>query len=263
MLRTCGQAWAADQRPRYTFCMARVGAYLLGRMAGKQFRKAKWMWASATGSEDEAIRAEQAVGREMAATVREDARGPVDPAVQAALDDVAAPLAAHVRNRAYRFEVAALAADEPNAFALPGGYIFVAPALLQLAGGGRDELAFIVAHEMAHVIRRHAIDRILSQRALQAVTLASPAARSIAPWVRTVGVRWLEKAYSRDQEYEADELGGRLMRAAGFDPAGAIRMLELLRGLERDPSRGLGGWLSTHPPTTDRIHRLRDQLDIR
>ena len=150
--------------------------------------------------------------------MRADARGLVDPAVQALLDEVAAPLAGRVRNRTYRFEVAALAGPEPNAFALPGGYIFVAPALVELAGHGRDELAFIVAHEMAHVIRRHAIDRILSQRALQAVTLASPAARSIAPWVRTVGVRWLEKAYSRDQEFEADELGGRLMRGRRVRP---------------------------------------------
>ena len=243
--------------------MARSAAYTVGRLAGKQFRKARWMWASATGSDDEAIRAEQAVGRDMAAAVREDARGPVDPRVQALLDEVAAPLAGRVRNRTYRFEVAALAGTEPNAFALPGGYIFVSPSLVELAGRGRDELAFIVAHEMAHVIRRHAIDRILSQRALQAVTLASPAARSIAPWVRTVGVRWLEKAYSRDQEFEADELGGRLMRAAGFDPAGAVRMLELLSGLERGGVQAaLGSWLATHPPTADRIRRLREQLAL-
>ena len=243
--------------------MARSGAYQFGRLAGKQFRKARWMWASATGSEDEAIRAEQAVGRDMAAAVREDARGPSDPAVQTALDAVAAPLAAHVRNRAHRFEVAALPGAEPNAFALPGGYIFVAPALVDLSGG-RDELAFIVAHEMAHVIRRHAIDRILSQRALKAITLASPAARSIAPWVRTVGVQWLERAYSQDQEYEADELGGRLMRAAGFDPAGSIRMLARLGALEPGGgASGLGNWLSTHPPTADRILRLREQLDLR
>ena len=243
--------------------MPKGGAYLVGRMAGKQFRKARWMWASATGSDDEAIRAEQAVGRDMAAAVREDARGPVDPRIQALLDEVAAPLAGRVRNRTYRFEVAALAGTEPNAFALPGGYIFVAPALVELAGHGRDELAFIVAHEMGHVIRRHAIDRILRQRALQAVTLASPAARSIAPWVRTVGVRWLEKAYSREQEFEADELGGRLMRAAGFDPAGAVRMLEQLRSLERGGIQAaLGSWLATHPPTTDRIRRLREQLTL-
>ena len=244
--------------------MARSGAYALGRLAGKQFRKAQWMWASATGSEDEAIRAEQAVGRDMAAAVREDARGAVDPAVQAALDDVAAPLAAHVRNRTHRFEVTPLPGAEPNAFALPGGYIFVAPALVELAGGNRNELAFIVAHEMAHVIRRHAIDRILSQRALKAITLASPAARSIAPWVRTVGVQWLERAYSQDQEYEADELGGRLMRAAGFDPAGAVRMLERLGALEPGGgASGLGNWLSTHPPTADRIQRLREHLELR
>ena len=62
--------------------MPKGGAYLVGRMAGKQFRKARWMWASATGSDDEAIRAEQAVGRDMAAAVREDARGPVDPRAQ-------------------------------------------------------------------------------------------------------------------------------------------------------------------------------------
>ena len=117
---------------------------------------------------------------------------------------------------------------------------------------------------MAHVIRRHAIDRILSQRALKAITLASPAARSIAPWVRTVGVQWLEKAYSQDQEYEADELGGRLMRAAGVDPAGSIRMLERLGALEPGGgASGLGNWLSTHPPTADRILRLREQLDLR
>ena len=253
---------AVGQRARYTFLMARGGAYVLGRLAGKQFRKAQWMWASATGSEDEVILAEQAVGRDMAAAVREDARGPVDPAVRAALDDVAAPLAARVRNRTHRFEVAPLPGAEPNAFALPGGYIFVAPALVDLAGGSRDELAFIVAHEMAHVIRRHAIDRILSQRALKAITLASPAARSIAPWVRTVGVQWLEKAYSRDQEYEADELGARLMRAAGFDPAGAVRMLQRLGALDRGGASGLGNWLSTHPPTPDRILRLREQLGL-
>lgn len=244
--------------------MTRSGAYRFGRLAGKQFRKARWMWASVAGSDEEAIRAEQAVGRDMAAVVREDARGSVDPAVQAALDEVTAALAVRVRNRTHRFEVAALPGHEPNAFALPGGYIFVSPALVELARRGRDELAFIVGHEMAHVIRRHAIDRILSQRALQAVTLASPAARGIAPWVRKVGVRWLEQAYSREQEFEADELSGRLMRAAGFDPGGALRMLDLLRGLEPGGGRtGGGGWLASHPPTAERIRRLRGQLDIR
>ena len=243
--------------------MARSGAYVLGRLAGKQFRKARWMWASATGSEDEAILAEQELGRTMAEEVRKNVSGPVAADAQAALDDVAAPLAAHVRNRTHRFEVAALPAEELNAIALPGGYIFVAPALVNLVGGNRDELAFIVAHEMAHVIRRHAIDRILSQRALKAVTLASPAVRNVAPWLRTVGMQYLERAYSHGQEHEADELGGRLMRAAGFDPAGAVRMLQRLDALARDSALPFGNWFSTHPPTADRIRNLREHLDLR
>ena len=246
--------------------MTKSTPYLLGRLVGRQFRKAKWMWDSVAGSEADAIRAQQGLGRDMAAAVREQAPGPAAPDVQALLDDVAAALVDRVRNQAHRFEVAALAGDHPTAFALPGGYIFVAPALVELTGRDRDELAFVVGHEMAHVIRGHAIDRIkieLSQKALSAVSMASPAGRTVAPWLRRVGVQWLEKAYSREQEFEADELGGRLMRAAGFDPIGCVRMLERFRRMERgtDPL-GLAAYLSTHPPVDDRIRRLRERLKL-
>ena len=245
--------------------MTRSASYLFGRLAGRQFRKAKWMWDSFAGSEDDAILAQQGLGREMAAAVREQAPGAVDPTVQPLLDELAESLAGRVRNPLYRFEVAAVAGDHPTAFALPGGYIFVAPALVELTGRDRDELAFVIGHEMAHVIRGHAIDRIKlewSQKALSAVSVATPAGRTVAPWLRRVGVQWLEKAYSREQEFEADELGGRLMRAAGFDPHGCVRALERFRRMERESGpRGLA-YLSTHPPVDDRIHHLRERLAL-
>ena len=246
--------------------MTRSASYLFGRLAGRQFRKAKWMWDSVAGAEDDAIRAQQGLGREMAAAVREQAPGPADPAVQGLLDEVAAALADRVRNPVHRFEVTAVAGDHPTAFALPGGYIFVAPALVELTGRERDELAFAIGHEMAHVIRGHAIDRIKlewSQKAIAAVSVATPAGRTVAPWLRRVGVQWLEKAYSREQEFEADELGGRLMRAAGFDPLGALRVLEKLGDIDAgtDPA-GLGAYLSTPPPTDARIHELRERLEL-
>ena len=76
---------------RYTACMAKAAPYLVGRLAGKQFRKAKWMWQSFTGNEDEAIQAEHAVGRDMATVVKEQAReqGTSDPEFQVLLDDIA------------------------------------------------------------------------------------------------------------------------------------------------------------------------------
>ena len=243
--------------------MTRSTSYLFGRLAGKQYQKAKWLWQSFAGNEEDAIRAEQAVGRDMARVVHEDAHGQTEPNVQALLNAITEPLTKHVKNRMHRFEVAAVAGNHPTAFALPGGFIFVAPSLVELAEQDRDELAFVIAHEMAHVIKRHAIDRILSQKALSMASRATPAARSIAPWIRSVGVQWLEKAYSREQEFEADALGARLMQVAGFDPTGAIRMLERFRALDRskDPT-GLGSYLSTHPPIDDRIQRIREHLDL-
>jgi predicted Zn-dependent protease len=73
-----------------------------------------------------------------------------------------------------------------------------------------------------------------------------------------VGVEWLERAYSHEQEFEADDLGVLLTRAAGFDTAGAVRLFERLRSLEtQSETSGLGNYLSTHPPVTERIERLQ------
>ena len=243
--------------------MTKAAPYLVGRLAGKQFRKAKWIWQSFTGNEDEAIQAEQAVGRDMASVVQEQARGTDSPEFQTLLDNIAKPLAERVKNRNHRFEIKVLSSDNPTAFALPGGFIFIAPGLVELAERNSDELAFVIGHEMAHVIRRHAIDRILSQKALSMASLATPAGRAVAPWLRSVGMQWLEKAYSREQEYEADVLGSRLAQVAGFDPRGALRMLERFRSLEgsSDPL-GLSAYVSTHPPINDRQQHIREQLRL-
>ena len=243
--------------------MAKAAPYLVGRLAGKQFLKAKWMWQSVTGNENEAIQAEQAVGRDMAKVVEEQSQGSGSPEFLILLDNIAKPLAERVKNRNHRFEIKVLLSDNPTAFALPGGFIFIAPGLVELAEKNSDELAFVIGHEMAHVIRRHAIDRILSQKALSMASLATPAGRAVAPWLRSVGMQWLEKAYSREQEYEADVLGSRLAQVAGFDPRGALRMLERFRSLEgsSDPL-GLSAYVSTHPPINDRQQHIREQLRL-
>ena len=238
--------------------MPRSVFYKLGQAAGAQFRKAKWIWQSAAGSEADAIHAEQGVGRDMAAVVLGETPRDSDPTAQALLEEVGGKLTPRVRNRLHRFQMNCIAADRPTAFALPGGFIFVARPLVDLCRRDRDELAFVLGHEMAHVIRRHAIDRLLKQKVLSAVTLVSPGRGALASWIRQIGFQALERAYSRDEELEADELSLRLMRAAGFDPAGAIRALERLGALDRAPDPlGLGAYLSTHPPIQDRIARLR------
>ena len=238
--------------------MARSVFYKLGRIAGVQVRKAKWMWESVAGNEAEGIQAEHAVGRDMAAVVLEETPRDSDRATQAFLDEIGGKLAAVVRNRLHRFQMTAIETDRPTAFALPGGFIFIARSLVQLCNRNKDDIAFVLAHEMAHVIRRHAIERLLQQKVVNAVTLVSPARGALASWIRKVGFQGLERAYSQDEEFEADELGVLLMRAAGFDPAGAIRTLQCLGKLDRSPDPlGLNRYLSTHPPIEERVNRLR------
>jgi predicted Zn-dependent protease len=243
---------------------ARNPFYHLGRLAGVQARKAKWFWESVAGSEADAIAAERLVGRDMAAAALDETPRDPDAGAQALLDEVGGRLAAVVRNRLHRFQTTCVTADRPTAFALPGGFIFVARSLVQLCERDRHEVAFIVAHEMAHVIRRHAINRVLEQKAVSAAMLMTPARGALAGWVRQVGSRWLERAHSREDEYEADELGLRLARAAGFEPAGAIRALQRLGELPRskDPL-GLGAYVSTHPPIEERVARLRRIAAVR
>jgi predicted Zn-dependent protease len=238
--------------------MTDSGFYKFGRLAGAKARKVQWMWSSLTGNDEVAIQAEYGVGREMAEVVR--ARSGVEPdaALQIRLDTIRERLAAVVRNKQHRFAVGMLGDDQPTAYALPGGFIFVTQSLTDLCERDEDELAFVIAHEMAHVIRRHAINRVLRQAALAAASMAAPGRGTIGPWLRKVGVDWLERAYSQDQEFEADELGAMLTRAAGFNTAGAVRLFERLRSLDPDPAAsGLGTYLSTHPPVTERIERLR------
>ena len=232
--------------------------YNLGRRMGPKLRKAQWMWASFTGTEAEAIRLEHAVGSDLADEAGRQLALDLDPRTRQALDEVGRRLAACVANRQRSFHFDAFAAGEPNAFALPGGFIFVSRSILELCQWDQSEMAFILAHEMGHVIRGHAIERIVTNTAVSVASRAAPVRGALGGWLKTVGVQYLQTAYSRDQELEADRLGVRLLRAAGFEPEGAIQLLGRLAELKRSAEpASLGEYFSTHPTAEIRIQSLR------
>ena len=233
-------------------------SYKLGRLVGKKLRKAKWIWESFVGSEEESIRAEYGVGRNMTEAILEQTLRDTDPQLQESLEEIQCLLAKSVRNRFHRFKVMVVVEDAPTAFALPGGFIFLTRSLVEFCDNDRDEMAFVIAHEMAHVIRRHAINRVLTETALSAAALASPGRGWFVSWFRRVGLQALERAHSREQEFEADMLGVLLTRNAGFDPAGAIRLFErfLQLSTNRSPTK-LGSYFETHPDVSERILKLR------
>jgi predicted Zn-dependent protease len=241
--------------------MGRSLFYNLGRKVGPKVRKARWVWESLTGTEADAIHLEQRVGLDLAQEARTQLQLDRDPGVRQTLDEIGGRLVARVANKLRSFHFDAFQAGEPNAFALPGGFIFVSRSILALCETDVDRIAFILAHEMGHVISSHAMERIVANSAISAVSRVAPVQGVLGPWLRRVGVQFLETAYSRDQELDADRLAVRLVEAAGFDPRGCIQLFARLAELQKssDPL-ALGQYLSTHPSFEVRTTSVRQFL---
>jgi len=235
--------------------------YSIGRMVGPKLRKGKWLWTNLTGSEAEAIAAEYGVGCDLAAEVRVQVQPCTDASKSKLLSEIGSHLVLCVGNKQRRFNFEAVQGGQANAFALPGGFIFVTDALIELCERSRDEIAFVLAHEMSHVMRGHAMERLLSDTAFSGLARRLPARGAIAGWLKRVGVKFLETAYSRSRESEADELAVRLIRAGGFDCGGAVQLLKRLATLkEQRGEDGLGVYFSSHPPIAERIRDVERLL---
>ncbi len=162
-----------------------------------------------------------------------------DPALTAYVDEIGQRLARHAPRRRFSYQFQIVDQDAPNAFALPGGFIYISRGLLILSNS-EEELANVIGHEIIHVAARHAAARQSVVGALG--PMAAFAAGSIA-------------SYSRDQERESDRLGQGLAALAGYDPDGLalfLRDLEYTERLQLGGSR-LPGFFDTHPATTERV----------
>jgi len=231
--------------------------YNLGKMVGPKVRKAKWVWQSITASEADATHAEYKVGQDLAYEIRNRLELDTEPQAGKILNKVGNHLVGRVTNKLRTFSFEVIKGDQPNAFAIPGGFIFVTRSLLELCEWNQDEIAFILAHEMGHVIRKHSINRIITNSAIAAGANAASIRGLLASWLGKVGVEFLASAYSQDMELEADRLGARLATAGGYDTNAPTRLLTRLSKLNRPEKQfSLGKYFSSHPPFETRISNI-------
>lgn len=231
--------------------LPRLGAWL-GERSRKPFRQARWMWSSFAGTEDEAIRAEQDYGRECARAFAKQFSGSISRANQELASTVGASLAEAVKDARREFRFTVVASPMANAFALPGGFVFVTGSLLRLCEHDRDETAFFLAHEIGHILRGHARDHLTANAFLNAVASRIPAAGQMLRQV-------LSKGYSQSLELEADQEAARLAAAAGFDARASVRALKRLAQVSPEAS-GIAEYLSSHPPISERVRALENHL---
>jgi outer membrane protein OmpA-like peptidoglycan-associated protein len=170
-----------------------------------------------------------------------------------------------------RYYFAVLDSPEVNAFAAPGGFIFVTKGALAVM---KDEatLAGVLGHEVGHVALRHGVATIKSQNQKQLVLLAGQVGLSqtsmgaysgaISAAADTIAEQLVLKGFSRAEESEADKVGFRYAADAGFDATGLRDFLSAL--LERGSKESaIGKFLSTHPGTEDRLKVQEDLLKTR
>lgn len=163
----------------------------------------------------------------------------------------------------WRFDFHVLAdPNTVNAFALPGGQIFITEALLARLDS-EGEIAGVLGHEIGHVVARHSSERLAKQQLSQgltgAVLVASGGGYSEAQIAQMVA-QLVQMKYGREDELESDVLGVRFMSGAGYDPRALIDVMQVL-----DDSRGGGQgppeWMSTHPSHGNRVGRIREAIE--
>jgi predicted Zn-dependent protease len=238
--------------------------YQLGKKAGPLFRQGNWLIQNLTGTPEQAIAAEYDVGRDLAAQIRAGYSPEalaVSPQHSQWLDQIHQKLTACLLNKHRRFAVTLVHDGPPNAFALPGGFLFVEQSLLELCDWNPDEAAFVIAHEIGHVVEAHAIERLVGDRVLGQAIGRLPIGGMPGMLLRQAAALFISTAYSREQEFSADHFAARLTTAAGFDPAGGTRLFRRLQTLEhQQDTLPLADYFASHPPLADRIAAINRQI---
>lgn len=198
---------------------------------------------------------EIAIGRQLAMEVEQAAKMVEDPIVTEYVNRVGQNLVLH-SDAKIPFTIKVIDSDEVNAFALPGGFFFVNRGLI-LAADNEAELAGVMAHEIAHVAARHAME---NQGKMQAITygligtiiFGGGIAGAIAQNAGGFGQLLSFLQFSRSAEREADMLAVQYLYAAGYDPTAMATMFEKLADKNRKKPGTLAKIFTTHPQSLDR-----------
>ena len=228
------------------------------------------------------VATERRLGLQIMREVRRDPAYLDDPLLLDYLQSLWTPLLAAARARgdigadtdaAFAWEVFVVRDRSVNAFALPGGYVGMHLGLIAMTAL-RDELASVLAHELAHVTQRHIALRVGSAQRTTLVGMAaivlgvlaasragSPEAAQAAIVGGQAAMLQQQLGFSREMEREADRIGWAIFLAAGFEPQGKALMFERLMQASRLVDDGSFPYLRTHPLTVERIGEARALLE--
>ncbi|MFV0390022.1 MAG: M48 family metallopeptidase [Pyrinomonadaceae bacterium] len=203
------------------------------------------------GSRDKEI----ALGRQLAAQVEQQAPMVDDPMVTEYINRVGQNLVLH-SDAKIPFTIKVIDSDEVNAFALPGGFFFVNKGLI-IAADNEAELAGVMAHEIAHVAARHAMEnagknQLLGYGLLAGMILTGGIGGAIIQNTAGLAQAMAFFKFSRGSEKEADSLGVQYLYASGYDPTAMASMFEKLASQNKKKPGTISKLFTSHPQSVDR-----------
>jgi Zn-dependent protease with chaperone function len=197
---------------------------------------------------------EEHLGQSVVNSLAPPAKQCPDSARQRRVEEIVARLASAVPRAPYTFRVIVVSHPSVNAFAAPGGTMVVFQGLLEKTHSA-EELAGVLAHEMQHILRRHATRALLQQVSMKVLLAAAVGdAKGLSYGLEGVQTLGLLR-YNRQSEEEADREAIRMLTASGIDPRGLLVFFQTIQK-ESEKSPKLPSYLSTHPDPEERIQRL-------
>jgi beta-barrel assembly-enhancing protease len=203
------------------------------------------------------------MGKQYAMMVEQTARMVQDPVVNEYINRIGQNL---VRNSDAKvpFTIKVLDSDEINAFALPGGFFYVNSGLI-LAADEEAELAGVMAHEIAHVAARHAMQQMTraqyaSMATIPLIFVGSWGIYEAASMAINLALPLTFMKFSRSFESEADFLGVQYMYKTGYDPQAFITFFEKIEAKDKKKPGTLARAFASHPPTPDRITKTQEEI---
>ena len=198
---------------------------------------------------------EVALGANAAPEVEKELGGVYpDAALQSYVNSVGQRVARVSHRPELQYHYTVVSSEVPNAFALPGGYIYISRGLLADLED-ESELAAVLGHETGHVTAKHGVNQLQRQVGMKILLDAvgsateSPKAEAVAQ----VAANLTSLRYSRDNETQADELGIQYAYKAGYNPSGMVGLLNVLNGLHDAEPAKWTEYFQTHPLTRNRI----------
>ncbi len=266
-----------SQKPFYAVLILMAGCAAAVSMGSKDphvsLDSAREIWSDVLRDVDDfglqatrvPVHEEMELGSTMAAQITN--WGAEDPADSKYVAAVAEGMLPYINRKAMRYQFHVIQSPQVNAFALPGGQIYVLSGMMEFLGS-ESELAAVVGHEMSHVDLRHCVERYQYELALKKVGAGDAAG------LVNLAHRLMAIGYSQDQELEADASGERLAIEAGYDPDAAATVFERMKikfGEHVNPPaktplgeagqavwEALGSYFQSHPPSEQRARALSD-----